>query len=227
VITLVLLGKLLEARAKAKTTEAIEALIRLQPRTARVERDGQLIELDAALLIPGDIFMVRPGESVPVDGEVIDGSSNVNEAMLTGESMPVSQAPGRSASLPPRPMAKECCAVGQPASANTPCWPASSAWWPRRRGRKRPSSDSPTASRVFVPVVCVIALCTFVAWWALGGVFSTALVNAVAVLVIACPCALGLATPTAIMVASGQGAAAGILIKNAEALERAEKIACW
>ncbi len=94
VITLVLLGKLLEARAKAKTTEAIEALIRLQPRTARVERDGQLIELDAALLIPGDIFIVRPGESVPVDGEVIDGSSNVNEAMLTGESMPVSKRQG-------------------------------------------------------------------------------------------------------------------------------------
>ena len=93
-ITLVLLGKLLEARAKAKTTAAIEALMRLQPKTARVERNGQLVEIDAGLLIPGDIFIVRPGESLPVDGEVIDGESSVNEAMLTGESMPVAKRAG-------------------------------------------------------------------------------------------------------------------------------------
>ena len=94
VITLVLLGKLLEARAKARTTAAIESLLRLQPKTARVERDGQLVELNAALLVPGDIFIVRPGESLPVDGEVIEGLSSVNEAMLTGESLPITKQTG-------------------------------------------------------------------------------------------------------------------------------------
>jgi Cu+-exporting ATPase len=224
VITLVLLGKLLEARAKAKTTEAIEALIRLQPRTARVERDGQLIELDAALLIPGDIFIVRPGESVPVDGEVLDGSSNVNEAMLTGESMPVSKRQGArvfAATANGEGMLR-CRATGV---GEHTLLAGIIRMVAEAQGSKAPVQRlADRISGIFVPVVCVIALCTFVAWWALGGVFSTALVNAVAVLVIACPCALGLATPTAIMVASGQGAAAGILIKNAEALERAEKI---
>ncbi|MBK7677346.1 heavy metal translocating P-type ATPase [Accumulibacter sp.] len=224
VITLVLLGKLLEARAKAKTTDAIEALIRLQPRTARVERDGQLIELDTALLIPGDIFIVRPGESVPVDGEVIDGSSAVNEAMLTGESMPVSKRQGArvfAATANGEGMLR-CRATGV---GEHTLLAGIIRMVAEAQGSKAPVQRlADRISGIFVPVVCAIALGTFVAWWAFGGAFSTALVNAVAVLVIACPCALGLATPTAIMVASGQGAAAGILIKNAEALERAEKI---
>jgi Cu+-exporting ATPase len=224
VITLVLLGKLLEASAKAKTTAAIEALLRLQPRTARVERDGQLIELDAALLVPGDIFIVRPGESLPVDGEVIDGSSNVNEAMLTGESMPLAKRRGDrvfAATANGEGMLRcRASSVGEHTLlAGIICMVAEA------QGSKAPVQRlADRVSAIFVPVVCAIALLTLIAWWAFSGVFSSALVNAVAVLVIACPCALGLATPTAIMVASGQGAAAGILVRNAEALERAEKV---
>ena len=224
VITLILLGKLLEAKAKAKTTEAIEALISLQPRMARVERDGQLIELDAALLIPGDVFLVRPGENVPVDGEVIDGSSNVNEAMLTGESMPVAKHLGQrvfAATANGEGMLR-CRATGV---GEHTLLAGIIRMVAEAQGSKAPVQRlADRISAVFVPVVCAIALLTLIGWWIFAGVFSTALVNAVAVLVIACPCALGLATPTAIMVASGQGASAGILVKNAEALERAEKI---
>ena len=224
VITLVLLGKLLEARAKAKTTVAIEALLRLQPKTARVERNGQLIELDAALLIPGDIFIVRPGESLPVDGDVIEGQSNVNEAMLTGESMPVAKQAGDrvfAATANGEGMLR-CRATGV---GEHTLLAGIIRLVAEAQGSKAPVQRlADRISAVFVPVVCAIALCTFIGWWAIGGVFSEALINAVAVLVIACPCALGLATPTAIMVGTGQGARAGILVKNAEALEQAEKI---
>ena len=224
VITLVLLGKLLEARAKAKTTAAIEALVRLQPKTARVERDGQLIELDAALLIPGDIFIVRPGESLPVDGEVLEGASSVNEAMLTGESMPVSKRAGDrvfAATANSEGMLR-CRATGV---GEHTLLAGIIRMVAEAQGSKAPVQRlADRISAIFVPVVCGIALFTFAGWWFFGGVFSEALVNAVAVLVIACPCALGLATPTAIMVGTGQGARAGILVKNAEALERAEKI---
>ncbi|MEF8724649.1 MAG: heavy metal translocating P-type ATPase [Candidatus Accumulibacter delftensis] len=224
VITLVLLGKLLEARAKARTTDAIEALVRLQPKTARVERDGRLIELDAALLIPGDIFVVRPGENLPVDGEVIDGASTVNEAMLTGESMPVAKEPGArvfAATANGEGMLRcRASGVGEHTLLAGIIRMVAEA-----QGSKAPVQRlADRISAIFVPIVCAIALCTLLGWWAFGGDFSVALINAVAVLVIACPCALGLATPTAIMVATGQGATAGILIKNAEALERAEKI---
>ena len=224
VITLVLLGKLLEARAKAKTTAAIEALVRLQPKTARVERDGQLVELDAALLIPGDVFIVRPGESLPVDGEVLDGASSVNEAMLTGESMPVSKRAGDrvfAATANSEGMLR-CRATGV---GEHTLLAGIIRMVAEAQGSKAPVQRlADSISAIFVPVVCVIALFTFAGWLVFGGVFSEALVNAVAVLVIACPCALGLATPTAIMVGTGQGARAGILVKNAEALERAEKI---
>ena len=224
VITLVLLGKLLEARAKAKTGAAIEALVRLQPKTARVERDGQLIELDASLLLPGDVFIVRPGESLPVDGEVIEGASNVNEAMLTGESMPVAKGTGDrvfAATANGEGMLR-CRATGV---GEHTLLAGIIRLVAEAQGSKAPVQRlADRISAVFVPVVCVIALATFAGWWLIGGQFSVALINAVAVLVIACPCALGLATPTAIMVGTGQGARAGILVKNAEALERAEKI---
>ena len=225
VITLVLLGKLLEARAKAKTSAAIEALVRLQPKTARVERGGHLIELDVALLIPGDVFIVRPGESLPVDGEVIDGASSVNEAMLTGESMPVAKRAGDrvfAATANGQGMLRcRATGVGEHTLLSGIIRLVAQA-----QGSKAPVQRlADRISAIFVPVVCAIALATFAAWWAFGGVFSEALVNAVAVLVIACPCALGLATPTAIMVGTGQGASAGILVRNAEALEHAEKIA--
>ncbi len=224
VITLVLLGKLLEARAKAKTTAAIEALVRLQPKTARVERDGKLLELDVALLIPGDIFIVRPGESLPVDGEVIEGASNVNEAMLTGESMPVGKQAGDrvfAATANGEGMLR-CRATGV---GEHTLLAGIIRMVAEAQGSKAPVQRlADRISAIFVPVVCGIALLTFTGWWIFGGVFSDALINAVAVLVIACPCALGLATPTAIMVGTGQGARAGILVKNAEALECAEKI---
>ena len=224
VITLVLLGKLLEARAKARTTAAIEALIRLQPKAARVEREGQLVELDVALLIPGDVFVVRPGESVPVDGEVLEGASSVNEAMLTGESMPVSKQVGDrvfAATANSQGMLR-CRATGV---GEHTLLAGIIRMVAEAQGSKAPVQRlADRISAIFVPVVCAIALLTFAGWWIFTGVFSEALINAVAVLVIACPCALGLATPTAIMVGTGQGARAGILVKNAEALERAEKI---
>lgn len=224
VITLVLLGKLLEARAKAHTSEAIEALIRLQPKTARVERDGQWIEMPVDALMPGDIFMVRPGESVPVDGEVVDGDSSVNEAMLTGESMPVGKSTGDRvfAATANGQGALRCRATGV---GEQTLLAGIIRLVGEAQGSKAPVQRlADRISAIFVPVVCSIALLTFAGWWWYSADFAEALVNAVAVLVIACPCALGLATPTAIMVGTGQGARAGILVRNAEALERAERI---
>jgi Cu+-exporting ATPase len=225
VITLVLLGKLLEARAKALTSEAIESLIRLQPKTARIERDGQWVEIAVDALMPGDVFMVRPGDSVPVDGEVVDGVSSINEAMLTGESMPVAKAAGDKvfAATANGQGALRCRATGV---GEQTLLAGIIRMVGEAQGSKAPVQRlADRISAVFVPVVCVIALATFAGWWLYAGDFAQALVNAVAVLVIACPCALGLATPTAIMVGTGQGARAGILVKNVEALERAEKIA--
>ena len=224
VITLVLLGKLLEARAKARTSEAIESLIRLQPKTARIERDGQWMEMPVEALMPGDIFLVRPGESVPVDGEVIDGESSVNEAMLTGESMPVGKRADDKvfAATTNGQGALRCRATGV---GEHTLLAGIIRLVGEAQGSKAPVQRlADRISAIFVPVVCVIALLTFIGWWGYSGEFAEALVNAVAVLVIACPCALGLATPTAIMVGTGQGARAGILVKNAEALELAERI---
>ncbi|HEX5803333.1 MAG TPA: heavy metal translocating P-type ATPase [Azospira sp.] len=224
VITLVLMGKLLEARAKAGTTAAIEALIRLQPRSARIERDGVLVEVAADSLLPGDIFIVRPGESVPVDGVVVDGASSINEAMLTGESMPVAKAAGD------RVFAATTNELGQLRCRATGVGEHTLLAGIIRLVAEAQGSKAPVQkladriSAVFVPTVCVIALATFAGWWLLAGELAEAVINAVAVLVIACPCALGLATPTAIMVGTGRGASVGILVKNAEALERAERI---
>jgi Cu+-exporting ATPase len=224
VITLVLLGKLLEARAKAQTSEAIESLIRLQPKTARVERAGQWVEMPVEALMPGDIFMVRPGESVPVDGEVVDGDSRLNEAMLTGESMPVRKVAGDKvfAATSNGSGALRCRATGV---GEHTLLAGIIRLVGEAQGSKAPVQRlADRISAIFVPAVCLVALLTLVCWWWYSGLFAEALVNAVAVLVIACPCALGLATPTAIMVGTGQGARAGILVKNAEALERAECI---
>ena len=224
VITLVLLGKLLEAGAKAKTSEAIEALIRLQPKTARVERAGQWVDMPVEALMPGDVFLVRPGESVPVDGQVIDGESSVNEAMLTGESMPLGKRTGDRvyAATANGQGALRCTATGV---GEHTLLAGIIRLVGEAQGSKAPVQRlADRISAIFVPVVCAIALLTFASWWWFAGDFAMALVNAVAVLVIACPCALGLATPTAIMVGTGQGARAGILVRNAEALERAERI---
>ncbi|MCX7174361.1 MAG: heavy metal translocating P-type ATPase [Proteobacteria bacterium] len=224
VITLVLLGKILEARAKARTSAALESLIRLQPQTARIERDGQLVEVDVKTMIPGDVFIVRPGESVPVDGEILEGLSTLNEAMLTGESMPVGKRPGDNlfAATVNGEALLRCRATG--VGSHT-LLAGIIRMVEQAQGSKAPVQRlADKIAAVFVPVVSVIAALTFAAWWGLAGDFTQAMVNAVAVLVIACPCALGLATPTAIMVGTGQGANAGILVKDAEALELAENI---
>ena len=224
VITLVLMGKLLEARAKAKTSAAIEALIRLQPQTARVLRDGELIEVPVASLNPGDVFVVRPGESVPVDGEVVEGASSVNEAMLTGESLPAAKHPGDKvfAATVNGEGLIQCRATG--VGSHT-LLAGIIRMVEQAQGSKAPVQRlADRISAIFVPVVTAIALVAFAGWWIFTGDFTNALVNAVAVLVIACPCALGLATPTAIMVGTGRGAAAGILVKNAEALELAKNV---
>jgi Cu+-exporting ATPase len=224
VITLVLLGKLMEARAKAKTSAAIEALIRLQPQTARVVRDGEIVEVPVASLNPGDVFVVRPGESVPVDGEVAEGASSVNEAMLTGESLPVAKQPGDKvfAATVNGEGLMRCRATG--VGSHT-LLAGIIRMVEQAQGSKAPVQRlADRISAIFVPVVTAIALAAFAGWWAFTGDFTNALVNAVAVLVIACPCALGLATPTAIMVGTGRGAAAGILVKNAQALELAKNV---
>ncbi len=224
VITLVLMGKLLEARAKAKTSAAIEALIRLQPQTARILRDGELVEVPVASLHPGDVFVVRPGESVPVDGEVTEGGSSVNEAMLTGESLPVAKNAGDKvfAATVNGEGLITCRATG--VGSHT-LLAGIIRMVEQAQGSKAPVQRlADRISAVFVPVVTAIALAAFAGWWLIAGDFTNALVNAVAVLVIACPCALGLATPTAIMVGTGRGAAAGILVKNAEALELAKNV---
>ncbi|WP_242508740.1 heavy metal translocating P-type ATPase [Rhodocyclus purpureus] len=221
VITLVLLGKLLEARARLRMSEAIEALLRLQPKTARVERDGRLVDIDAALLLPGDVFVVRPGDSIPVDGEVIDGASSVDEAMLSGESMPLPKRAGD------RVFAATANGEGMLRCRATGVGEHTLLAGIIRRVAEAQASKAPVQqladriSAVFVPVVCALALFTFVGWLFFVGDFTQALVNAVAVLVIACPCALGLATPTAVAVGVGQGARAGILVRDVGALERA------
>jgi len=224
IVTLVLMGKLLEARAKGKTSAAIEALVKLQPRTARVERDGAIVEVEAASLKLGDIFVVRPGDSIAVDAEVVEGDSSVSEAMLTGESLPLAKAPGSkvfAATLNQQGLLK-CRATG--IGAHT-MLAGIIRLVDEAQGSKAPIQRlADVISGIFVPVVVAVSLATLGLTWWLGAGFTQALISAVAVLVIACPCALGLATPTAIMVGTGRGAQAGILVRNAAALERAEKI---
>src|ERR1700690_1294758 len=224
IITLVLMGKLLEGRAKLGTTAAIEALIRLQPKTARVERDGALIELPVAGMQIGDVFVVRSGEGIPVDGLVATGESGVDESMLTGESLPAHKRPGDkvyAGTLNQQGLLR-CRAEGVGA---TTMLAGIIRLVREAQGSKAPIQRlADQVAGVFVPVVVTISALTFALWWGIGGELAPAVVNAVAVLVIACPCALGLATPTAIMVGTGRGAQVGVLVKNAVALEQAEKI---
>ena len=226
IITLILLGRLLETKAKAGTGEAIRTLIGLQPRTARVIRDGAELEIPIDEVIVGDLVLVRPGEKLPVDGEVTEGSSSVDESMVTGESMPVTKVPGDvviGATINQtgafRYVATRVGAETMLAQIIDLVRQAQGSKAPIQRLVDRVSS-------YFVPAVIVIAVWTFVAW-ALVGPSPTlvfALVAAVSVLIIACPCALGLATPLSITVGTGKGATSGILIRSAEALETAHKL---
>jgi Cu+-exporting ATPase len=224
VISLVLLGKWLEARAKRQTTEAIRALQALRPVTARVRLDGVDRDLPIESIRVGDLVVIRPGERVPVDGVIEEGSSQVDESMLTGESLPADRQPGDTVT------GGAINAHGTLVARTTAVGAETTLARIIRLVENAQAAKAPIqrlvdkVSAVFVPVVMGIALVTFVAWWVLGSNVELAILNAVAVLVIACPCALGLATPTAIMAGTGAAARHGILIKDAEALELAHKI---
>ena len=224
VITLVLLGKHLESRAKRKTTDAIRALMALRPETARILRDGAELEVPADAVATGDIVVIRPGERVPIDGVVVSGESQVDESLVTGESLPVPKGPEdpvtggaingdgllhvRATHVGADSLLSRVVALVEGAQAT--------------KAPVQRLVDKVAA--VFVPVVVAIAALTFTGWLVAGAPAGVALIHAVAVLVIACPCALGLATPTALMVGTGAAAKAGILIRDAEALERAHAV---
>ncbi|MBZ0280394.1 MAG: heavy metal translocating P-type ATPase [Anaerolineae bacterium] len=225
ILTLITLGKLLEARAKGRTSEAIKKLMGLAPKTATLLRDGQEIEVPVDDLMIGDMLLVRPGERIPVDGVVIEGRSSVDESMLTGESLPVnkeigSEVIGATVNKQGRLIVEAQKVGAQTALAQIV------RLVEQAQGSKAPIQRiADTVSGVFVPVVLGLAALTFLGWLLIGQVgFVPAMVHMVAVLVIACPCALGLATPTAIMVGTGRGAEMGILFKNSEALENAKRI---
>lgn len=224
IITLILLGKYLEAVAKGKTSEAIKKLMGLQPRTARVIRNGAEEDIPVEAVEVGDIIVVRPGEKVPVDGKIIEGNSSVDESMLTGESLPVEKKAGDlviGATINKFGTFKfEATKVGKDTALSQIIKMVEDA-----QGSKAPIQKiADQVSGVFVPAVIGIAIVTFLIWFFATGNLTSAIVSAVAVLVIACPCALGLATPTAIMVGTGKGAENGILIKGGEHLEMAYKL---
>ena len=223
ILTLITVGKMLEARSKGRTTDALRSLMRLAPQTACVERGGveQTVPIDEVAL--GDIFLVRPGESIPVDGVVLSGASSVNESALTGESIPVDKAAGDRVSAATVNQSGfircEATRVGEDTTLSQIIKMVSDA-----AATKAPIAKlADKVSGVFVPAVIAVAALTFVIWLLLGRAFGYALSRAIAVLVISCPCALGLATPVAIMVGSGLGAKNGILFKTAVSLEESGK----
>jgi Cu+-exporting ATPase len=224
VITLVLLGKWLEHRAKRQTTDAIRALNALRPTTARVRRDGAEVDIPVEQVVVGDLVVVRPGDRVAVDGEIVEGRSHIDESLITGESLPVPKAVGDKvtggAINAEGALTVRTTAIGAETTLARIIRMVESA-----QAAKAPIQRIvDRVSAVFVPVVLGIALATFVGWAVFTGDWEHALINAVAVLVIACPCALGLATPTAIMAGTGVAARHGILIKDAEALEVAHAV---
>lgn len=231
IIALILLGRLLEARAKSQTGEAIRGLLRLQPKTARVIRttEGTPQEQDIPVeeVIPGDIVVLRPGEKVPVDGTITEGASAIDESMLTGESLPVEKSKGDAvfaATINKTGSVQfEATKVGRDTALQQIVRMVQDA-----QGSKAPIARlADVISGIFTPIVLVVAVATFVAWFLLADPsvrFTLAFVNAIGVLVIACPCALGLSVPTAVMVGTGKGAENGVLIKGGEALETAQKM---
>ncbi len=224
IITLILLGKYLEALAKGRTSEAIKKLAELQSKTARVIRQGQEADIPIEEVELGDIVVVRPGEKVPVDGKIIEGTSSLDESMLTGESLPIDKKTGDlvfGATINRFGVFKlEATRVGKDTALAQIIKMVEDA-----QGSKAPiQKTADQVAGVFVPAVLVIAAATFAVWYLTGAGINKSLVSAVAVMVIACPCALGLATPTAIMVGTGKGAEKGILIKGGEYLEMAYKL---
>ncbi|MBF2075681.1 MAG: copper-translocating P-type ATPase [Synechococcales cyanobacterium C42_A2020_086] len=224
VITLILLGRLLENRAKGQTSEAIRKLMGLQPKTARVIRNGQAVDVPIASVEPGDRILVRPGETIPVDGEILEGSSTLDESMVTGESVPVQKQPGDE--VIGATLNKTGSFTFRATRVGKDTFLAQIVKLVQQaQGSKAPIqklADQVTAW--FVPVVIAVALATFGLWYNAMGNITLALITSIGVLIIACPCALGLATPTSIMVGTGKGAENGILIKNAASLELAHKI---
>jgi Cu+-exporting ATPase len=227
IIALILLGRLLEARARGRTSAAIKRLLGLQARTARVVRDGQELDVPIAAVVVGDTIIVRPGEKIPVDGEVLAGASAVNEAMLTGESMPVEKRAGAEvygATINQTGSFKfKATKVGRDTVLQQIVRLVEQA-----QGQRAPIARlADVISGYFTPVVILIAILTFVLWFTFAPTetrLTFALVNFVSVLIIACPCALGLATPTAVLVGTGRGAEHGVLIKGGAALETAHKV---
>jgi len=223
VMTLIVLGKLMETRAKGQTSEAMKKLMGLQAKTARVNRGGKEIEVPVEEVVPGDILFVRAGEKIPVDGVITEGASSVDESMLTGESMPVSKKAGDAvigATLNKTGSFRfKATKVGKDTALSQIIKLVEEA-----QGSKAPIQHlADQISGIFVPIVILIALATFAVTYFAAG-FTPAIISMVAVLVIACPCALGLATPTAVMVGTGLGAENGVLIKSAEHLQSAHRI---
>ncbi len=225
ILTLITLGKLLEARAKGRTSEAIKKLMGLAPRTATLLRDGQEVEVAVEDVEVGDLLLVRPGERIPVDGMVVEGRSAVDESMLTGESLPVNKETGSEVIGATVNKQGRLVIEAQKVGAHTTLAQIVRLV-EQAQGSKAPIQRvADQVSGVFVPVVLVLAALTFFGWLVIGQIgFTAAMVNAVAVLVIACPCALGLATPTAIMVGTGRGAEMGVLFKSSEALENTRRL---
>ncbi len=224
ILALITLGKLLESYSKGKTTDAIKGLMKLAPKTAKVERAGEEIEIPIEQVITGDVFLVRPGESVPVDGVIIEGSSAVDQSALTGESIPVDKAEGDAVSAATINQSGfiKCKAtrVGEDTTLSQIIKMVSDA-----AATKAPIAKlADKVSGVFVPAVIGIAVVVFVIWCLVGEEFSFSLARAISVLVISCPCALGLATPVAIMVGNGVGAKNGILFKTAASLEETGRV---
>jgi Cu+-exporting ATPase len=226
IIVLILLGRLLEARAKGQTSEAIKKLIGLQAKTARVVRDGEEMDIPVEEVTIGDLVMVRPGEKIPVDGILKEGRSSVDESMITGESIPVEKNPGDGvigATINKAGTFRfEATKVGKDTMLAQIIKMVEEA-----QGSKPPIARlADIISSYFVPVVIGIAVVTFILWyfWGPTPALTYAVLNFVAVLIIACPCALGLATPTSIMVGTGKGAENGVLIRGGEALETAHKL---
>jgi Cu+-exporting ATPase len=224
IITLIKLGKMLEARTKGRTGGAIRKLMKLRPKTAFIEVDSQEKEIPVSQVKVGDRIIVRPGEAFPVDGAVLDGESSVDESMLTGEPIPVDKQVGDSVAAGTingeGRLRIEARKVGKDTALARIIRLVQEA-----QGSKAPvQALADKVAAIFVPSVIGIALFTFILWWLIGGEFVPAMIRLVAVLVIACPCALGLATPTAIMAGTGKGAERGMLFKNSEALELASKL---